>query len=170
MAVEATGADDQRTAARGVTRQGLTLDLAAVGEQVGGELRSFLFLESEVRHAGGRVVLGRILEVFHERGGMPLVGDVAHRHTVMRVLAFGVRTLVAGDAAEVGEEFAALRGELEVDRAGLGGRALSEHRREVGGLLGGVRSGQRLGHEGMRADGVRVVDPVGEERGLELRT
>ena len=87
----------------------------------------------------------------------------------MRVLAFEVRTLVAGDAAEVGEEFAALRGELEVDRAGLRRRALREHRREIGGLLGGARSGQRLGHQRMRTDGMRIMDPVGEEGRLELR-
>ena len=169
VAVEAAGADDQSGAAGGVTVEGLALDLAAVGEQVGGQLRRFLFFEAEVRHARGRVVLGRILQVFDERGGVPLVGDVSHRHAFMRILAFEVRALVAGDATEVGEEFAALRGELEVDRAGLGGRALREHRREIGGLLGGVRTGQRLGHQRMRADGVRVVDPVSEEGALELR-
>ena len=120
-------------------------------------------------HARGRVVLGWILQVFHERGGVPLVGDVSHRHAVLCVLAFGVGALVAGDAAEVGEEFAALWGELEVDRASLRRGALREHGGEVSGLLFGASTGEDLGHQRMRADGVRVMDPVGEEGRLEFR-
>ena len=92
--------------------EGLALDHAGVREQIGCELRGFLFLEAEVRHTRDRVVLGRILQVFHERGGMPLVGDVSHRHAVLRVLAFEVRTLVAGDAV-LGQDWPDLAAEVD---------------------------------------------------------
>ena len=114
-------------------------------------------------------MLGWILKVFHERGGVPLVGDVSHRHAVLCVLAFGVGALVAGHATEVGEERAALRGELEVDRASLRCGALREHGGEVGGLLVGIGSGEDLRHQRVRTDGVRVADPIDEEVLLEFR-
>ena len=163
VAIEATGADEQGGPAGGVAGERLALDDAAVGDEVGRELRGFLFFQAEMRHTGRWVVLGWILQVFHERGGMPLVGDVSHRNAVLRVLAFGVRALVAGDTAQVSEERAALRGELKVDRASLGRGALREHGGEVGGLLVGIGAGEDLRHQRVRTDGVRVADPVGEE-------
>ena len=122
-----------------------------------------------MRHARGRIVLSRILQVFHERGGMPLVVHVAERYAVLRVLAFGVGALMAGDAAQVSEEGAALRGELEVDGACLGRRSLREHGGEVSRFLVGIGSSEDLRHQRVRTDGVRVVDPVGEEGCLEFR-
>ena len=168
VAVEATGRDEQGGAAGRVALERLALDHPAVGQQVVRELAGLLLAQAEVRHAGRRVVLGRFAQVGGERlrAQLVFVGQVRERDAAEGLglaVDFRVGPLVATDAAEVGEERAS-RGDLRgVELAGGRRRALRQHRGDVGRLLRGVGPGHRLGHQRARADGLRVVDPVGEE-------
>ena len=70
---------------------------------------------------------------------------------------------MAGDAAEVGEERAAGCGEVFLLVAFHRLGSLREHRGDVRGFLEGVGSREDLRHQRVRADGVRIGDPFGDE-------
>ena len=175
MAVQAAGADEELRAARGVAfRPGGELALGGQKE-VGSELRGFVVAQAEVRHAAPGKTLRGVLEIRSERRGVPFGADVGERDAVVLVLGggLGIGPGVAGDAAEIGKERAALREERRVERFGLGRFALChEICREVRRALvdlAGFAAGEDARHERVRADGVRVSDPRGQPGLAELR-
>lgn len=78
----------------------------------GGDGLSFRFLELEVRHLDGLVMLGRVEEKFDERISTIFGGGVVERDAVLLVVDFTVsRKGVAGNAAKVVKVSAAVLGE-----------------------------------------------------------
>ena len=168
MAVEAASAEEQLAPAGGIALDGLTLDHAAIEQEVGGELRTFLIVETEVRHPRRGIVGAGVLEVGREGfdAELILIAEVSEGDaSVDRATCdFRVRALVATDATKVSKECPADESVLGLGLvAGLGRFAHAQRRGNVGGFLRRVRAREDLGHVRARANGVRVGNPLGKE-------
>ena len=174
VAIQAAGTEEQLAPAGGVALDGLTLDHAAIKQEVGGELRAFLVVKAEVRHSRGGIVGAGVLKVGRERfdAELILVAEVSEGDaSVGRATRdFSVRALMATDATEVSKECPASEAVLGLGfGSGFGCFAHAQCRGDVGGFLRCVRAREDLRHVRARANGVRVRNPLGEEVGIIFR-